>query len=69
MDEFLQDARVNYGYNSEQVLAYFLKKCVNWLLFLSCQALGMLFWHKCDIRKAKADLVNFVPYPGLVDLN
>eukprot|EP00118_Oscarella_pearsei_P015780 m.145288 g.145288 ORF g.145288 m.145288 type:complete len:574 (+) comp38415_c0_seq3:156-1877(+) len=27
------------------------------------QALGMLFWHKCDIKKAKADLVNFVPYP------
>jgi hypothetical protein len=27
------------------------------------QALGMLFWHKYDVRKATDDLANFVPLP------
>ena len=32
------------------------------------QALGMLFWHKHDIKKSLSDMHNFTPMPGIKSL-
>lgn len=48
---------------SDEVLDEFVAKAQNDHGYNGEQALGMLFWHKNDLERAKIDLGNFTPYP------